>query len=97
MVSFAYPNDRLDWALFSFVILYYQWFPLLEYCECGLFFAPQLLCGFDHFCGGLFFAPQLLCGFDHFCGEPLGASIPGVIQTGVTLEKLMIYQISAKK
>ena len=36
MVSFAYPNDRLDWALFSFVILYYQWFPLLDYCECGL-------------------------------------------------------------
>ena len=29
--------------------------------------------------------------------EPLVESIPGVIQTGVTLEKLMIYQISAKK
>ena len=31
MVSLAYPIDRLDWALFSVVILFHQhWFPLLE-------------------------------------------------------------------
>ena len=78
MVSFAYPIDRLDWALFSFVILCYQWFPLLEYWESGLYFAPQLPHGFDHFLWG-------------------GASILGVVQTGVTLEKLMMYQISVEK
>ena len=40
MVSFAYPIDRLDWALFSVVILFHHFFPLLEKVEIRVFILP---------------------------------------------------------
>ena len=41
MVSLAYPIDRLDWALFSVVILFHHRFPLLETIENRSFILPQ--------------------------------------------------------
>ena len=41
LLSLAYPIDRLDWALFSVVILFYHWFPLLEKAEIRAFILPR--------------------------------------------------------
>ena len=41
MVSFSYPIDRLDRVLFGFVILYHQWFPVLEIFENWAFILPH--------------------------------------------------------
>ena len=43
LLSFAYPIDRLDWALFSVVILFHHWFPLLEKVEIRAFILPRNL------------------------------------------------------
>ena len=41
MMSLAYPVDRLDWALFSVVILFHRLFPLLEKVEIWAFILPR--------------------------------------------------------
>ena len=41
MVSFAYPIDRLDWSLFSAVIVFYHWFPLLDKIEIRAYILPR--------------------------------------------------------
>ena len=41
LLSLAYPIDRLDWALFSVVILFHHWFPLLEKVDIGAFILPR--------------------------------------------------------
>ena len=41
MVSLACPIDRLDWALFSVVILFHHLFPLLEKVEIRAFILPS--------------------------------------------------------
>ena len=41
MVSLAYPVYRLDWALFSVVILFHHFFPLLEKVEIRVFILPR--------------------------------------------------------
>ena len=41
LLSLAYPIDRLDWALFSVVILFHHWFPLLEKVEIWAFILPR--------------------------------------------------------
>ena len=41
LLSLAYPIDRLDWALFSVVILFHHWFPLLEKVEIRAFILPR--------------------------------------------------------
>ena len=41
MVSLANPIDRLDWALFSIVMLFHHWFPLLGKNENGAFILPH--------------------------------------------------------
>ena len=41
LLFLAYPIDRLDWALFSVVILFHDWFPLLEKLRFGPFFLPR--------------------------------------------------------
>ena len=41
MVSLANPIDRLDWALFSVVMLFHHWFPLLEKNENRAFILPH--------------------------------------------------------
>ena len=55
MVSVAYPIHRLDWALFSVIILFQHWFPLLKKNENTAFILPHNfpanLPGFDDFCG----------------------------------------------
>ena len=40
LLSLAYPIDRLDWALFSVVILFNHLFPLLEKFEIRVFILP---------------------------------------------------------
>ena len=40
-LSLAYLIDRLDWALFSVVILFHQFFPLLEKVEIRVFILPR--------------------------------------------------------
>ena len=41
IVSLAYPIDRLDWALFSVVILFHHWFPRLQKVEIRAFILPR--------------------------------------------------------
>ena len=41
LLSLAYPIDRLDWALFSVVILFHHLFPLLEKVEIRVFILPR--------------------------------------------------------
>ena len=41
MVSLEYPIDGLNWALFTFVILYHQWFPRSERFENRAFILPR--------------------------------------------------------
>ena len=41
LLSLAYPIDRLDWALFSVVILFHHLFPLLEKVEIQAFILPR--------------------------------------------------------
>ena len=41
LLSLAYPIDRLDWALFSVVILFHHFFPLLEKVEIRVFILPR--------------------------------------------------------
>ena len=41
LLSLAYPIDRLDWALFSVVILFHHWFPLLEKIDNRAFSLPH--------------------------------------------------------
>ena len=41
LLSLAYPIDRLDWALFSVVILFHHLFPLLEKVEIRAFILPR--------------------------------------------------------
>ena len=41
LLSLAYPIDRLDWALFSVVILFHHWFPLLEKVDIRAFILPR--------------------------------------------------------
>ena len=41
LLSLAYPIDRLDWALFSVVILFRHLFPLLEKGEIRVFILPR--------------------------------------------------------
>ena len=41
MVSLAYPIHRLDWALFSVIILFQHWFPLLKKNENTAFILPH--------------------------------------------------------
>ena len=41
LLSLAYPIDRLDWALFSVVILFHHLFPLLEKVEILVFILPR--------------------------------------------------------
>ena len=41
MVPLAYPIDRLDWAMFSVVILFHHWFPQLERIENRAFILPR--------------------------------------------------------
>ena len=41
LLSLAYPIDRLDWALFSVVILFHHWFPLLEKAGIRAFILPR--------------------------------------------------------
>ena len=41
LLSLAYPIDRLDWALFSVVILFHHLFPLLEKVEIQVFILPH--------------------------------------------------------
>ena len=41
LLSLAYPIDRLDWALFSVVILSHHLFPLLEKVEIRAFILPR--------------------------------------------------------
>ena len=41
LLSLAYPIDRLDWALFSVVILFRHWFPLLEKVDIRAFILPR--------------------------------------------------------
>ena len=41
LLSLAYPIDRLDWALFSVVILFHHLFPLLEKVEHRAFILPR--------------------------------------------------------
>ena len=43
LLSLAYPIDRLDWALFSVVILFRHWFPLLEKAEIQALILPRNL------------------------------------------------------
>ena len=43
LLSLAYPIDRLDWALFSVVILFRHWFPLLEKAEILALILPRNL------------------------------------------------------
>ena len=43
LLSLAYPTDRLDWALFSVVILFRHWFPLLEKAEILALILPRNL------------------------------------------------------
>ena len=45
--------DRLDWTLFSVVIFFHHWFPLLKKkkLRTGLLVCPTLPRGFAHFCG----------------------------------------------
>ena len=40
LLSLAYPIDRLDWSLFSAVIVFYHWFPLLDKIEIGVYILP---------------------------------------------------------
>ena len=50
LLSLAYPIDRLDWALFIVVILFHHiGFLYWRNWDLGLYFAPQLPRGFDHF------------------------------------------------
>ena len=41
LLSLAYPIDRLDWALFSVVILFHHFFPLLEKVAIQVFILPR--------------------------------------------------------
>ena len=41
LLSLAYPIYRLDWALFSVVILFHHWFPLLEKLDNQTFILPH--------------------------------------------------------
>ena len=41
LLSLAYPIDRLDWALFSVVILFHHLFPLLDKVEIRAFILPR--------------------------------------------------------
>ena len=41
LLSLAYPIDRLDWALFSVVILFHHFFPLLEKVKIRVFILPR--------------------------------------------------------
>ena len=41
LLSLAYPIDKLDWALFSVVILFHHLFPLLEKIEIRAFILPR--------------------------------------------------------
>ena len=49
MVSLVYPVFRLNWALFSVVILFHHWFPLLENFENWIFFCPATSLQFGSF------------------------------------------------
>ena len=41
LLSRAYPIDRLDWSLFSAVIVFYHWFPLLDKIEIRAYILPR--------------------------------------------------------
>ena len=41
LLSLAYPIDRLDWSLFSAVIVFYHWFPLLDKIEIRAYILPR--------------------------------------------------------
>ena len=41
LLSLTYPIDRLDWSLFSAVILFHHWFPLLEKIEIRAYILPR--------------------------------------------------------
>ena len=87
LLSLAYPIDRLDWALFSVVILFHHFFPLLEKVEIRVFILPRNFPAVLIIFTGRGGEPPLPCGE----GSPRdGASIPDCVRNMYISQMIVI-------